>query len=73
MPSSALRVTSRAGRKRTGGSSGYWTACVMVNGLYGYIDRRGRYLVEPEFDYARSKRDGRAYVERDGRGSEILI
>ena len=43
----------------------------MVDGLYGYIDRRGRYLIEPTFDYARSKRDGQAYVEREGKG-ELL-
>ena len=48
-------------------------ACVMMNGLYGFIDRRGRWIVEPTFDYARSKHAGRAYVERDGRGYEIEL
>ncbi|HIW10397.1 MAG TPA: WG repeat-containing protein [Candidatus Rikenella faecigallinarum] len=45
----------------------------MVDGLYGYIDRRGRYVVEPQFDYAQSRRDGRAYVERDGVGQEWIF
>lgn len=48
-------------------------ACVMVDGLYGYIGPKGRWLIRPMFDYARPKRDGKVYVEIQGKGREIEI
>ena len=35
---------------------------VYVNGKYGYIDRTGKIVVNPQFDYARDFSDGMAVV-----------
>lgn len=41
-------------------------ACVQdPNGLFGYIDKSGNYVIKPQFTYASSFSDGLAVAERD--------
>jgi hypothetical protein len=37
-------------------------ARVVINGLYGYIDREGRLVIPPQFESARNFSEGRAEV-----------
>ena len=40
---------------------------VRMNGLWGYIDESGSFVIEPAWDAASSFRDGLALVEKDGK------
>lgn len=42
-------------------------ACVDVDGKYGYIDKTGKFVIEPQFSYAGSFSDGLALFS-DGKG-----
>lgn len=37
-------------------------ACIKVNGKYGYIDKTGKFVIEPQFDFAQNFSDGLAMV-----------
>ncbi len=45
--------------------------CVNVNGKYGYIDKTGKYVINPQFDYAGSFSEGLAVVEIGGKWGYI--
>jgi hypothetical protein len=40
---------------------------VKTNGLWGYIDRGGTFVVKPQFEFAEAFTSGVAAVKRDGR------
>jgi hypothetical protein len=42
-------------------------ARVSFQGKYGFIDRTGKFIIEPEYDFALSFEDGLAAVEKDGK------
>lgn len=41
------------------------------DGLWGYIDTKGEWVIEPQFDYADGFSEGLAYVQKDGLGGFI--
>ena len=41
-------------------------ACVRVEDKYGYINRKGEFIIPLQFDTARDFTDGYAVVERNG-------
>ena len=38
---------------------------------YGYIDKSGKVVIEPQFDYVRDFSEGLAVVEKDGKWGVI--
>lgn len=41
-------------------------AACNVDGIWGYIDQNGRWVIEPEYEHARNFKDGLACVKKDG-------
>ena len=37
-------------------------ACIKVNDKYGYIDKTGKFVIEPQFDFAQNFSDGLALI-----------
>jgi len=46
-------------------------AVVKQGGLYGYIDRDGRWIITPRFEYAVSFRNGTARVQKETKTYQI--
>ena len=55
------------------GSDSLHYASKRINGKtrYGYIGKRGNWIIEPQFDTAKSFLDGLAWVEKDGKKFQI--
>ena len=48
-------------------SYGESRAAVKKDGQWGFVDKRGKETVKPQYDNVWSYKDGRATVEKDGK------